>query len=98
MPTTMDVPNFEIHHVETFADTSPDVNQGGQQGGMIVAPACITNAIKDSSPRWASRCVSSTYRRPESSSSSGRCRNEGGGVQYHSPRSVEKSSRCSPSW
>jgi carbon-monoxide dehydrogenase large subunit len=47
MPTTTDVPNFEIHHVETIL-TDPDVNfRGVGEGGMIVAPACITNAIED---------------------------------------------------
>ena len=47
MPTTMDVPNFEIQHVETML-TDPDVNfRGVGEGGMIVAPACITNAIED---------------------------------------------------
>jgi aerobic carbon-monoxide dehydrogenase large subunit len=47
LPTTMVVPNFEIHHVETIA-TDPDVNfRGVGEGGMIVAPAAITNAIED---------------------------------------------------
>ena len=47
MPTTTVVPNFEIHHVETVP-TDPDVNfRGVGEGGMIVAPACITNAIED---------------------------------------------------
>jgi len=47
MPTTTVVPNFEIHHVETVK-TDPDVNfRGVGEGGMIVAPACITNAIED---------------------------------------------------
>ena len=47
MPTTTVVPNFEIHHVETLP-TDPDVNfRGVGEGGMIVAPACITNAIED---------------------------------------------------
>jgi carbon-monoxide dehydrogenase large subunit len=47
MPTTMDVPNFEIHHVDPIL-TDPDVNfRGVGEGGMIVAPACITNAIED---------------------------------------------------
>ncbi len=47
MPTTTDVPNFEIHHVETVL-TDPDVNfRGVGEGGMIVAPACVTNAIED---------------------------------------------------
>ena len=47
MPTTTVVPNFEIHHVETIL-TDPDVNfRGVGEGGMIVAPACLTNAIED---------------------------------------------------
>jgi carbon-monoxide dehydrogenase large subunit len=47
LPTTTEVPNFEIHHVETVL-TDPDVNfRGVGEGGMIVAPACITNAIED---------------------------------------------------
>ncbi len=47
LPTATDVPNFEIHHVETVP-TDPDVNfRGVGEGGMIVAPACIVNAIED---------------------------------------------------
>ena len=47
MPTSTVVPNFEIHHVEAVA-TDPDVNfRGVGEGGMIVAPACLTNAIED---------------------------------------------------
>jgi carbon-monoxide dehydrogenase large subunit len=47
MPTTMVVPNFEIHHVDAIL-TDPDVNfRGVGEGGMIVAPACLTNAIED---------------------------------------------------
>jgi carbon-monoxide dehydrogenase large subunit len=47
LPTTMVVPNFEIHHVHSFL-RDPDVNfRGVGEGGMIVAPAAITNAIED---------------------------------------------------
>jgi carbon-monoxide dehydrogenase large subunit len=47
VPTSMDVPNFEIHHVDPIL-TDPDVNfRGVGEGGMIIAPACITNAIED---------------------------------------------------
>jgi carbon-monoxide dehydrogenase large subunit len=47
MPTTTVVPNFEIHHVDAIL-TDPDVNfRGVGEGGMIVAPACLTNAIED---------------------------------------------------
>jgi aerobic carbon-monoxide dehydrogenase large subunit len=47
LPTTTEVPNFEIHHVDTVP-LDPDVNfRGVGEGGMIVAPACIVNAIED---------------------------------------------------
>jgi len=47
LPTTTEVPNFEIHHLDTIP-LDPDVNfRGVGEGGMIVAPAAITNAIED---------------------------------------------------
>lgn len=47
LPTTTVVPPLEIHHVETIA-LDPDVNfRGVGEGGMIVAPAAIVNAIDD---------------------------------------------------
>ncbi|MCU1344956.1 MAG: aerobic-type carbon monoxide dehydrogenase, large subunit CoxL/CutL-like protein, partial [Acidimicrobiia bacterium] len=47
MPTTTEVPNFEIHHVDTVA-LDPDVNfRGVGEGGMIVAPVTICIAIED---------------------------------------------------
>ncbi len=47
LPTTTEVPNFEIYHVDTVP-LDADVNfRGVGEGGMIVAPAAITNAIED---------------------------------------------------
>jgi carbon-monoxide dehydrogenase large subunit len=47
LPDATVVPNLEIHHVESIP-TDPDVNfRGVGEGGMIVAPAAITNAIED---------------------------------------------------
>jgi carbon-monoxide dehydrogenase large subunit len=47
MPTATEVPNFEIHHLESVL-LDPDVNfRGVGEGGMIVAPAAIVNAIED---------------------------------------------------
>jgi carbon-monoxide dehydrogenase large subunit len=47
MPTTTVVPRIEIHHLDTIA-LDPDVNfRGVGEGGMIVAPAALTNAIED---------------------------------------------------
>jgi carbon-monoxide dehydrogenase large subunit len=47
LPSTTTVPNFEIHHVDAVL-LDPDVNfRGVGEGGMIVAPAAIVNAIED---------------------------------------------------
>ncbi len=47
LPTATVVPRIEIHHVESVM-LDPDVNfRGVGEGGMIVAPAAITNAIED---------------------------------------------------
>jgi aerobic carbon-monoxide dehydrogenase large subunit len=46
LPTAMEVPEIEIHHVETPTDI--EINyRGVGEGGMIVAPAALTNAIED---------------------------------------------------
>jgi carbon-monoxide dehydrogenase large subunit len=47
LPTTCDVPRIEIEHLETVP-LDPDVNfRGIGEGGMIVAPPTIVNAIED---------------------------------------------------
>jgi len=57
LPTTDIVPRMEIHHVETV-ETDPDVNfRGVGEGGMIVAPAAITNAIEDALAPFGARIL-----------------------------------------
>jgi aerobic carbon-monoxide dehydrogenase large subunit len=46
IPTAMEIPNIEIHHLETPSD-KPANFRGVGEGGMIGAPAAITNAIED---------------------------------------------------
>ena len=47
LPTTIDVPAIEIVHLETVP-LDPDVNfRGVGEGGMIVTPATLCNAIED---------------------------------------------------
>jgi aerobic carbon-monoxide dehydrogenase large subunit len=47
LPTPTEVPRVEIHHLETVP-LDPDVNfRGVGEGGMIVAPATLCNAIED---------------------------------------------------
>jgi carbon-monoxide dehydrogenase large subunit len=47
LPTTTDIPRIEIHHLEPVP-LDPDVNfRGVGEGGMIVAPVTLCNAIED---------------------------------------------------
>jgi len=46
IPTAMEIPEIEIHHVETPSSIKANY-RGVGEGGMIGAPAAITNAIED---------------------------------------------------
>src|SRR5262249_1134311 len=47
LPTACEVPRIEIEHLETVP-LDPDVNfRGVGEGGMIVAPPTVCNAIED---------------------------------------------------
>jgi aerobic carbon-monoxide dehydrogenase large subunit len=55
LPDAVSVPPLEVHHVETIL-TDPDVNfRGVGEGGMIVAPAAIVNAIEDALAPFGAR-------------------------------------------
>ncbi len=47
LPTAMEVPDIEIHHLETLSPGGENDYRGVGEGGMIGAPAAITNAIED---------------------------------------------------
>ncbi len=46
IPTAMEIPNIEIEHMETLTDGENDA-RGAGEGGMIGAPAALTNAVSD---------------------------------------------------
>ena len=46
IPTSMEIPEIEIIHVETPSDVEANW-RGVGEGGMLGAPAAITNAIED---------------------------------------------------
>jgi carbon-monoxide dehydrogenase large subunit len=46
MPTCMEIPPIEIHHLETPSTIEANY-RGVGEGGMIAAPAALTNAIED---------------------------------------------------
>lgn len=46
LPTASEIPDIEIHHLETPSDIDANY-RGVGEGGMIAAPAALTNAIED---------------------------------------------------
>lgn len=55
LPTTTEVPRIEIRHLQTVP-LDPDVNfRGVGEGGMIVAPATLCNAIEDALAPFGAR-------------------------------------------
>src|SRR5215475_10601364 len=47
LPTTMEVPRFEIGHVETPSPFTEYGVKGGGEGGRMIAPAAIASAVED---------------------------------------------------
>ena len=46
VPTAMEIPEIEIHHLAI--ETDPEVDfRGVGEGGAIIAPAAIANAVED---------------------------------------------------
>ena len=46
LPTAAEIPSIEVHHMETDSEGEPGF-RGVGEGGAIVAPAALTNAIAD---------------------------------------------------
>jgi carbon-monoxide dehydrogenase large subunit len=46
IPTAMEIPKIEIEHMETLSKGENDA-RGVGEGGMIGAPAALTNAVAD---------------------------------------------------
>src|SRR5215472_4657883 len=47
VPTTVEIPSIEIHHLETLSEASVTGAKGVGEGGTIGAPAAVLNAVSD---------------------------------------------------
>lgn len=47
LPTAVDMPDFELTHIETPAPESPSGAKGVGEGGTLAPPAAIANAVAD---------------------------------------------------
>ncbi len=71
LPTAVEIPRIEIHHLESPPQGPVDF-RGVGEGGAIGAPAALANAIADALRPSAPSSSTSTFPRRESSSSSAR--------------------------
>jgi carbon-monoxide dehydrogenase large subunit len=55
LPTSMDVPSIEIHHLETPSPFTIGGIKGVGEGGLIAAPAAVVNAVLDALAPWRPR-------------------------------------------
>jgi carbon-monoxide dehydrogenase large subunit len=63
VPTAMEIPVIEVHHMETLSPGGENDFRGVGEGGMIGAPAAITNAIEDALSPFGAR-VTTQYLPP----------------------------------
>jgi len=55
IPTSVEIPEIEIHHLETHSPGGENDFRGVGEGGMIGAPAAVTNAIEDALAPFGAR-------------------------------------------
>lgn len=58
IPTSMEIPDIEVHHMETLSAGGENDFRGVGEGGMIGAPAAITNAIENALSPFGARITS----------------------------------------
>lgn len=63
LPTAMEIPEVEVHHLETHSEGFENDFRGVGEGGMIGAPAAITNAVEDALKPYNAR-VTTQYLPP----------------------------------
>ncbi len=47
LPSAIEIPNIEVNHIETISEQNPGGQKGLGEGGTIVAPAAVANAVED---------------------------------------------------
>lgn len=47
LPTAVEAPDIEVRHIETLSEQNPSQTKGLGEGGTVVAPAAVANAVDD---------------------------------------------------
>ena len=65
MPSAVETPNIEVEHIETISEQNPSGAKGLGEGGTIVAPAAVANAVDDALMHLGSGTVTAIPLKPE---------------------------------
>jgi carbon-monoxide dehydrogenase large subunit len=65
LPSAKEVPNIEVAHLETYSEQNPSQTKGLGEGGTIVAPAAVANAVEDALAGLGERKITEIPLKPE---------------------------------
>ena len=55
MPSAVEMPHIDVAHIETYSEQNPSKTKGLGEGGTIVAPAAVANAVDDALQPFSTR-------------------------------------------
>ncbi len=65
LPTAVESPNIEVSHIETFSEQNPSQTKGLGEGGTVVAPAAVANAVDDALTNLGGAAITDIPLKPE---------------------------------
>jgi len=65
LPSAVESPNIEVNHIETLSEQNPSHTKGLGEGGTVVAPAAVANAIDDAIMNLGGDFITETPLKPE---------------------------------
>jgi aerobic carbon-monoxide dehydrogenase large subunit len=66
LPTAVEAPHIEVEHIETLSEQNPSQTKGLGEGGTVVAPAAVANAVADALRNIGGGTITETPLKPES--------------------------------
>ncbi len=65
LPSAVESPNIEVEHLETYSKQNPSQAKGLGEGGTVVAPAAVANAVDDALRNMGGKTITDIPLKPE---------------------------------
>ena len=65
LPSAVESPNIEVNHIETPSGQNPSQTKGLGEGGTVVAPAAVANAVDDAIRNLGGKSITEIPLKPE---------------------------------